>query len=173
MINTLILKLALPSKKDGGFTLIELLVVIAIVGILSAIALPSMLGQASKAKEVQAKTTIASVNSAQNAFRTENTSFAPDIDTLALGVPTDTANYVFDVVGKADTATITATPKDSALNGYVGGVVRYSNEGNSAIATIVCKTKVSGITAPVPPTLDSTQTTPEKAAACDKSQEKL
>ena len=46
------------KRKDEGFTLIELLVVIIIIGILSAIALPSFLNQASKARQSEARTNV-------------------------------------------------------------------------------------------------------------------
>jgi len=46
-------------KKQSGFTLIELLLVLAIIGIISAIAIPALLGQRARAKD---KTCITAVS---------------------------------------------------------------------------------------------------------------
>jgi len=47
-------------KKQSGFTLIELLLVLAIIGIISAIAIPALLGQRSRARD---KAAIANLDS--------------------------------------------------------------------------------------------------------------
>ena len=81
------------KKNDKGFTLIELLVVIIIIGILAAIALPSFLNQASKARQAEAKQTLGALTRGQQAYRLENPQFAPAIADLALGVQSTTNNY--------------------------------------------------------------------------------
>jgi type IV pilus assembly protein PilA len=43
------------AAGEGGFTFVELLIVILIIGVLAAIAIPSFLGQKSKAWDAQAK----------------------------------------------------------------------------------------------------------------------
>ena len=58
------------KADERGFTLIELLVVILIIGILAEIAIPSFLGQASKAHNISAS---ASLNAAQTAVETYKT----------------------------------------------------------------------------------------------------
>ena len=50
-------------KKEAGFTLIELLLVLAIIGIISAIAIPAMLGQRERAKAKAVQSNAASIAS--------------------------------------------------------------------------------------------------------------
>lgn len=147
------------KNENEGFTLIELLVVIIIIGILSAIALPSFLNQAAKAKQSEAKTYVGSVNRAQQSYRIENPSFAGSIDALQIGIPTTTTNYAYALSAANVTSTsVTAIAQDpKSLKSFSGGVVILATGQTSAAA---CQT--TGVSA-TPPTLTLVDTGP---AAC-------
>ena len=65
------------ANDEKGFTLIELLVVILIIGILAAIAIPSFIGQKSKANDASAKTQARTLQTAMETAATDaNGSYA-------------------------------------------------------------------------------------------------
>ena len=137
------------KKDDQGFTLIELLVVIIIIGILSAIALPSFLNQAKKARQSEAKTYVGSLNRGQQAFYTENDTFTSSVDAMGVGVATQTANYVYIAATNVSTGTnLFAANYSSSANGgsglkNYGGVVSLRTAGTNSEVTsqaFMCET---------------------------------
>lgn len=150
----------LLNKKndDKGFTLIELLVVIIIIGILSAIALPSFLNQAAKARQSEAKSFVGAVLRAQQAYRIENTTFAGDFNALEIGLPEATDNYSYSITpttGIATETTVLANALDPvSLKGFSGGVAVLSS---GQTATAACQTTgVQGAAAVPAPTFTAT-----------------
>jgi len=164
------------KKEEGGFTLIELLVVIIIIGILAAIALPSFLNQANKARQSEAQTYAGSVNRAQQAFYLENSRFSspvavPPITSgqalakLGLGISEKTDNYIYEVKGDVPTkaasifaipaiedgATVKADPA-SALLGFQGTTAIASTTGavggEATTVAILCKSITTPIQKP-------------------------
>ncbi len=106
----------------------------AIVLISSAIALPSFLNQANKAKQSEAKQYVGSMNLAQRAFFAEKTAFASNISDLGIGIKSETDNYKYQIPQKSNNLVVVsvAEPKKSGLKGYVG-IVAIENNSSSTL----------------------------------------
>jgi prepilin-type N-terminal cleavage/methylation domain-containing protein len=105
-------------KKESGFTLIELLLVLAIIGIISAVAIPALLGQREKAK-------IRAVQGLCNAASAEIQS-AVNMMTTSSVTPTASA-----VVAKV----LTASNLAKAKNPY-GGTTTYTATAGTTLGTV-------------------------------------
>ncbi|MEG4516378.1 MULTISPECIES: type IV pilin-like G/H family protein [unclassified Microcoleus] len=164
------------KRQDKGFTLIELLVVIIIIGILSAIALPSFLNQANKAKQSEAKQYAGSMNRAQQASFAEQGKFGSNVEVLGLGIRTQTENYKYTVIGTGATIDSTTTQVgnvalglSTALKSYIGGValIQAAGASDKSSTAVLCESTGAGVAAPGP-TLTNTPAT-AATLACDNT----
>jgi type IV pilus assembly protein PilA len=131
----------LPSHQTSGFTLLELIVVILIMGILTAIAIPSFANQAKRAKEAEARSTVGSINRAQQLYFAENSQFG-SLEDLELKL-SNSRNYTYDSEPEAidvPVALTTATPDAPALRGFAGKVWLTSAQENGEVSqAILCE----------------------------------
>jgi prepilin-type N-terminal cleavage/methylation domain-containing protein len=137
------------KRQDKGFTLIELLVVIIIIGILSAIALPSFLNQANKAKQSEAKQYAGSMNRAQQAKFAEDGAFVATVDSLGIGIKSQTSNYTYTITNTPANSIVgnIAVPVTASLKGYTGnvGLVIPTGQTDATTVAILCETTSAGV----------------------------
>ncbi|MEL6129961.1 MAG: type IV pilin-like G/H family protein [Cyanobacteria bacterium J06636_28] len=177
--------LAGKKKANEGFTLIELLVVIIIIGILAAIALPSFLNQANRAKQSEAETYIGTLNRTQQAYRLEEPRFSPDLASLGAGLKFETNNFRYGDtgtyatmnIGQAATTATSADPFDdgakffaaaddaTAVKDYAGmAYILIESTGDATTTAILCEEETNPATG-LAPVIDVTLTNPGAAAA--------
>ena len=131
----------------------ELLVVTIVIGILSAIALPSFVNQANKARQTEARTYIGSMNRAQQAKYMEQGNFTTDTRQLGLGIASETSDYIYRISegSVGDSVVNRAIPSDGSFSNvpnsqagvlaYLGGVKtgRLEGTGESSTLSTICE----------------------------------
>jgi type IV pilus assembly protein PilA len=119
-------KIQKRMKGEKGFTLIELLVVIIIIAILAAIAIPTFLGQRSKAQDASAKSLIRNaMTSIESAYVDARTYAVTAADLMAIE-PSITFQAMAAATGICTDAAITTTgAADSHSVQYFGTATSY------------------------------------------------
>lgn len=127
------------KKCREGFTLIELLVVIIILGIFTAVALPTLVGQFGKARETESKNAIGATNRAQQAFHFENQRFGTETE-LDFSITTNDYLNSLNITPTTNLATVAPSNTDATADNTraFSGAVEF-NSANGAYATVVCR----------------------------------
>ena len=127
-----------PRPRSAGFTLIELLVVVMIAGVLAAIALPSYLSQANKARQTEAKTYVGTINRGQQVYFLEHSAFGTLAD-LEINIPPSTGLYNYASAPEVGSvaAHTTATPRFTSTAAYSGRVWIISASGSTT--SVLCE----------------------------------
>ncbi|XHR30210.1 MAG: type II secretion system major pseudopilin GspG [Chthoniobacteraceae bacterium] len=101
----------IQSPKNGAFTLVEMLLVLVILATLAAIVYPKLAGRTQQAQLTAAKSQIASISLALNAYEVDNGYYPKSLDAL-INQPGDANNWHGPYLEKA-------VPLDPWNNSYL------------------------------------------------------
>lgn len=131
--------------------------------------------QQEAARQAEGRQYLGAINRAQQAYYLENNQFADDLESLALGIPSETENYQFSIVPQADSSMSVAAIAQAKTDGtrsYSGAVFLVTlptDESGAAEQTtlaILCETDEPSMTPPDIPEFDPAVNNIVAAIAC-------
>ncbi len=147
-----------PVKTSSVLAVLTLEVIIAL---LASIALPSMFSMVSKAKQAEGKQNIGVLNRAQQAYYLENNAFTNSVETLGVGIKTQTENYKYSIRATPKAIFNYGVARNNTIKSYVGGVFavpakeipnsKSSSQDEILTLSIVCETNSRGSSRPAEP----------------------
>ncbi|MEB3229374.1 MAG: type IV pilin-like G/H family protein [Leptolyngbyaceae bacterium] len=144
---------------DRGLTLTELLISMIVMGILAAIALPSIVSHALKAKESEARMYVSAVSKGQQTYFMEYGQFSSSVGNLGVGIPDTTKHYSYQTqqgndIGSGSLVALTeASQVDPQLRSFAGQVWLGVSGNRGLTTSIFCE----GERGAAPPTITNHQ----------------
>jgi|NOAtaT_7_FD_contig_51_237101_length_475_multi_3_in_0_out_0_1 type IV pilus assembly protein PilA len=111
------------GMKQAGFSLVELMVVVGIIGILAAIAVPKLQVFTAKAKQSEARATLKSIDTFQQSYFAENSTYGSTYALIGMASAPSTKNYTFGDPSSTDFVTlysVEATSRSKLCGGGTG-----------------------------------------------------
>ena len=106
--------LACGAHQPKGFSLIEVVIVVAIIGTLTTMAYPSLEGYLQRAKQIEVKTNLAIIHTAEQLYHASNGNYTDDFPVLGVSIADD-AICSYGITATASTfTTATANLDDDA-----------------------------------------------------------
>ena len=134
------------------------LLLLMCIGFMGAIALPSVLSMASKAKQSEGKQYVSSLNKGQQAYYAEKNAFSTSMEALGLGLKTETTNYKYSLRVTKQAAFNYGVSKQKKAKSYVGGVLIVPVDPNApknamitSSISILCEADAPGTIKPAEP----------------------